>query len=105
MSKSTFRSSTSLVLSLSLAVGPAWSQETAPICDPAAPQLPCTLDGTLIESADELSGALGVEVAVVEANELVEEAPTDPDEKQNMENMNLNVWISYTAAVSSNCLR
>jgi hypothetical protein len=77
MSKSTFRSSTSLILSLSLAVGPAWSQETAPICDPASPQLPCTLDGTLIESADELSGALGVEVAVVEANELVEEAPTE----------------------------
>jgi outer membrane protein OmpA-like peptidoglycan-associated protein len=64
-----------------LAVGPAWSQETAPICDLAAPQLPCTLDGTLIESADALSGTLGVEVeadAVVEAEIAVEEeAPAE----------------------------
>jgi outer membrane protein OmpA-like peptidoglycan-associated protein len=81
MSNSKFRSSTSLVLSLSMAVGPAWSQETAPICDPAAPQLPCTLDGTLIESADALSGAIGAEVEAQAAGEaeiaVEEEAPAE----------------------------
>ena len=81
MSNSKFRSSTSLVLSLSMAVGPAWSQETAPICDPAAPQLPCTLDGTLIESADALSGAIGAEVEAQAAGEaeiaVEEEAPVE----------------------------
>jgi outer membrane protein OmpA-like peptidoglycan-associated protein len=81
MSNSKFRSSTSLVLSLSMAVGPAWSQETAPICDPAAPQLPCTLDGTLIESADALSGAIGTEVEAEAEGEaeiaVEEEAPAE----------------------------
>jgi outer membrane protein OmpA-like peptidoglycan-associated protein len=64
-----------------MAVGPAWSQETAPICDLAAPQLPCTLDGTLIESADALSGAIGAEVEAQAAGEaeiaVEEEAPAE----------------------------